>query len=341
GLDSEEDGEETSYLSAGRDAYERTAELLREVTEGVDSQYGTPYGNGHFNGQSYSDDQYSTRLPEVVGGSLFPDPPQVQGFPFNPSDAGALFTGGLHGGGNVVQLGSVWGPSGGSPDAGGISAGADKKAHPDAERRPEERAFCTALKTFNGTVAGYQPGELAWKSCRLSFPILNELYEASSSAHKVASVAAERSLELHGGAGGNRRILSSAMDDEVKLAAEELQLEKNTWKLLHQLTQAREEDEQIKVAIGRDNAATMAATWASNGENRDGVMSLDAAPGPDAPDGEVLRRLRLRDAPYRRTEAIVKWLEDTATETLSGAPGLGLLHNPSMWGRTLECIRDG
>lgn len=88
---------------------------------------------------------------------------------------------------------------------------------------------------------------------------------------------------------------------------------------------------------------TTTITTAFSGEE----PRLHAPPGPNASDEEVLNAMRARDSEFRRTEAVVEWLQDAAGARLGGALAQGLPGNDSRggsplgWSNTLESLAVG
>ncbi|CAN0143125.1 unnamed protein product, partial [Hapterophycus canaliculatus] len=71
-----------------------------------------------------------------------------------------------------------------------------------------------------------------------------------------------------------------------------------------------------------------------------------APPGPNASDEEVVNAMRARDSEFRRTEAVVEWLQDAACARLGGAltqgPPLGRGGGSHLgWSNTLESLAVG
>lgn len=120
--------------------------------------------------------------------------------------------------------------------------------------------------------------------------------------------------------------------DAVAAAASvshELSLERDTWALLLLLNAAEDENADIR-GIVREKVSR-------------GDPSPFDPPGPDASDQEVMERMRSRDTEFRRTEAVVEWLQSATCDRLDvNAPAVGVTRGGGAgWSATLESIASG
>eukprot|EP00903_Cladosiphon_okamuranus_P012066 g11327.t1 len=198
--------------------------------------------------------------------------------------------------------------------------------------RPEEKQFCEAFLELQKLMKRLPPGARARH--KQIWPILQAMTTVSSTAATAASDSAARLRELRGS--GSSAVAVAAA------TAHELSLEKDTWSLLLYLNGADEEDESIK-DIMRQDEETANRSGSNVGSTR------FAPPGPNASDQEVLRRMHDRDSEFRRTEAVVDWLQDalcarSGPVDLGGVGvGMGMGGSHLGWSNTLEslAVADG
>lgn len=119
----------------------------------------------------------------------------------------------------------------------------------------------------------------------------------------------------------------------------ELSLEYDTWSLMEILNAADQLDAEFRL-IRRE-----AVSGARNAQVE--PPPFEPYPGPDASDEEVLLGLWRRDWEYRRADAVVEWLQETASHRLeaSGALCPGFVGREGRggvgWSRTLEGLGAG
>ncbi|CAM9210540.1 unnamed protein product [Ectocarpus sp. 12 AP-2014] len=149
------------------------------------------------------------------------------------------------------------------------------------------------------------------------------MYGFAEGAEVAALDTADRLRELRG-SGAPAVAVAAA-------AAHELSLEKDTWALLLIMNGVDKEDEDILEGIRRQEE-----------EGGDATGSNGAPPGPNASDEAVLDSMRARDSEFRRTEAVVEWLQG-ATHTRLNALGLGGGEGEGHlgWSDTLESLAVG
>ena len=156
------------------------------------------------------------------------------------------------------------------------------------------------------------------------------MHGISSGAEAAAADSTARLRELQGS--GSPAVAVAAA------TAHELSLEKDTWSLLLMMNTADKEDAKITEAIRRYESSASGG-GDINGDG-DSVLSPFEPPGPDAPDEEVLRRMRVRDSEFRRTEAVVEWLQEATSARLGGrAPAEGVVRGRRVgWDNTLQSL---
>lgn len=152
-------------------------------------------------------------------------------------------------------------------------------------------------------------------------PVVHKMHNLAQDAEVAAADSAARLRELQGE--GADAVAAAAS------VSHELSLERDTWALLLLLNAVEDEDKNLK-AIQQEDAA------------RGNPPQFDP-PGPNASDQEVLDRMRSRDPEFRRTEAVVEWLQDAACERLDvSAPAVGVTRGGGAgWSATLESIAGG
>lgn len=167
------------------------------------------------------------------------------------------------------------------------------------------------------------------------FPIVRKMHEICSGAEAAAADSAARLRELQGS--GSAEVAVAAA------TAHELSLEKDTWSLLLRMNAADKDDAAITEEARRRGG------FARGGDDivGDGGCDEDALPfpppGPDAPDEEVLHLMRIRDSEFRRTEAVVEWLQDATSSRLGGlAAAEGMVRGGRVgWDKTLQSLAVG
>lgn len=115
--------------------------------------------------------------------------------------------------------------------------------------------------------------------------------------------------------------------------AHELSLEKDTWALLMLMNGVDKEDAEIREEVRRHD------THRSLDDS-----PLHAQPGPNTSDQDVFHAMRYRSSEFRRTEAVVEWLQDAADAGIGGglAPAEGVLRGGGLaWSHTLESLTFG
>ncbi|CAN0140320.1 unnamed protein product [Scytosiphon promiscuus] len=239
----------------------------------------------------------------------------------------ALFfpAGEVGGGGGGDSAGAVGGVLAAAAGGGGASRAVDI--------RPEENKFCDAFLELQKLLKRLPPGARAQPDqvCR----ILHDMHTYSVEAEAAASESAGRLRELRGS--GSPAVAVAAA------TAHELSLEKDTWALLLLMNGVDKEDAEIKEDMRRHE---------EDASFDDGVGAeeppLHAPPGPNASDEEVLNSMRARDSEFRRTEAVVEWLQDAACARLGGALASSLPGGSGGgggsrlgWSNTLESLAVG
>lgn len=123
-----------------------------------------------------------------------------------------------------------------------------------------------------------------------------------------------------------RELQGGGSDDvaEAAAAAHELSLEKDTWALLLKMSG----DDHLNRAI-EDEVRREPLRY--------------SAPGPNASDQHVLDAMRHRDPEFRRTEAVVEWLQGAMKARLDElAPAEGIVRGGGLgWSHTLESLAVG
>eukprot|EP00752_Nemacystus_decipiens_P004160 g3806.t1 len=191
--------------------------------------------------------------------------------------------------------------------------------------RPEEKQFCGAFLDLQNVMKRLPPGARVRPT--QIWAVLQKMINVSSSAETAASDSAARLRELRG-SGSSAVAIAAA-------TAHELSLEKDTWSLLMYLNGADEEDENMKDDMRREEEK-------ANGSGDDVGCTRFAPPGPNASDQELLRRMHDRDSEFRRTEAVVDWLQGamnarSGTVDLGGM-GMGTRGGHFAWSSTLESL---
>lgn len=154
------------------------------------------------------------------------------------------------------------------------------------------------------------------------------MFTFSSDAEAAAADSAARLRELQGS--GSPAVAVAAA------TAHELSLEKDTWSLLLLMNGVDKDDEVIREEETRRYGA-------SRGVGNDNGDSDGELPGPDVSDDKVFYLMRTRDSEFRRTEAVVDWLQDATSARLDSlAPAEGVLRGGGLgWGRTLQSLAVG
>lgn len=149
-------------------------------------------------------------------------------------------------------------------------------------------------------------------------PILHDMYDIAWEAENTARDSADRLRELYGD--------GSVAVAEAAATARELSLEKDTWGLLLMMNGADQEEKSIKEGMRRGDPDLP-----------------QSVPGPNTSDEEVLRAMRIRDVEFRRTEHVVKWLQDAVKARLDDlAPAARVRRGGDLgWSATLESLSLG
>lgn len=160
-------------------------------------------------------------------------------------------------------------------------------------------------------------------------PILNTLLEESEKAQATAAASMARLRELQGD--------SSPAVALAAATSHELSLETDTWSLLLYLNAAEEEDEAISAAaeLKKDRDTSSAS---------DPTDPVDGGADRNDSDDMVMENMWNRDWLYRRTHAVVRWLQHSADSQLeSRAPAAFVTRGGKEvgWGRTLEALASG
>lgn len=151
--------------------------------------------------------------------------------------------------------------------------------------------------------------------------VLKNMVRFSDDAQLAAEESMARLRELQGD--GSPAVAVAAA------TAHELSLEKDTWGLLLVLNAAQEHDTRVAAAMRRDII--------------DGA-DPEALPGADASDHAVMEALWLKDWNYRRTDAVVQWLQEAAQariEARSPAAFVNRGRHEAGWSCTLESLAAG
>lgn len=159
------------------------------------------------------------------------------------------------------------------------------------------------------------------------------MHGISSGAEAAAADSTSRLRELQGS--GSPAVAVAAA------TAHELSLEKDTWSLLLMMNAADKDDAAITEEARRRGGS---ARGGGDGGVGDDDKPLPFAPrGPEASDEEVLHLMRIRDSEFRRTEAVVDWLQDATSSRLGGlAPAEGVVRGGGVgWDKTLQSLAVG
>ena len=161
------------------------------------------------------------------------------------------------------------------------------------------------------------------------------MHGISSGAEAAAADSAARLRELQGS--GLPAVAVAAA------TAHELSLEKDTWSLLLMMNAADKDDAAItEEARRRGGSARGGGDFGGDGDGDDDPLPFPP-PGPEAPDEDVLHLMRIRDSEFRRTEAVVQWLQDATSSRLGGlAPAEGMVRGGRVgWDKTLQSLAVG
>ncbi|CAN0229345.1 unnamed protein product, partial [Ectocarpus fasciculatus] len=287
----------SSVLNTGREAYLRTKQMLDEASAVSNTLF---LDEGDMSRRYQRAYEREDALDAAAAAAAAAGGSGAGGMPGTSSGGSGFFNGG-----------SLFFPPAGG-DGGGSSAGgagegilaavaAGRSVPPGAvEIRPEEKQFCGAFLELQALVNRLPPGARVRPEQISS--ILQNMYGFAEEAEAASSDTADRLRELRG-SGAPAVAVAAA-------AAHELSLEKDTWALLLMMNGVDKKDEEILEVRRREE------------EGGDANDSTGTPPGPNASDEAVLVSMRARDSEFRRTEAVVEWLQG-ATHTRLNALGLG------------------
>lgn len=169
-------------------------------------------------------------------------------------------------------------------------------------------------------------------------PILNTMLEESKKAQATAAASMARLRELQGD--GSRAVAAAAK------TSHELSLEKDTWSLLLYLNAAEEEDEAIsaEAEMEKDRDSYSASNASDPRAPAPAATAVASGAHRNDSDDIVMESMWNRDWLYRRTHAVVRWLQHCADSQLeSRAPAAFVTRGGKEvgWGRTLEALASG
>ncbi|CAN0103247.1 unnamed protein product, partial [Laminaria digitata] len=307
-------------LNTGREAYLRTKQMLDEAAT-VSSMLFLDEGDmSQRYRKAYDREDALDGAPASDASGQVPQASNPASASFG--GAGSLF----------FRATSEPGAGGGFPEGGGggiLAAGGGANVPLGAvERRPEEKLFCEALLDLQDLTRRLPPGERAQPEQIV--PIVRKMHGISSGAEAAAADSTARLRELQGS--GSPAVAVAAA------TAHELSLEKDTWSLLLMMNDADRDDAEITEEVRRQGSSARRGGDCDGGDDSEPMPF--APPGPDASDEEVLHRMRVRDSEFRRTEAVVEWLQGAASSRLGGlAPAEGVVRGGGVgWDKTLQSL---